>query len=451
MLITGCAAPIVRDVHKPFLNHTRCSIPSMMAYAGDKDTLYFKDIDKRYNYDGELVMTKNRYIKGEDNFELARSQIISCSERGYHMISDIEKLVLSCANDFTFYKTPLHDSYLVPGYKYPIDPRFIHEIQCSKAGMYSADDALDIYKRSDWMRDNLKEYDPRRKSEDFKIIELALVKHDRLEEERLAYFASEIRSHKFIKAMMKYRELLNRAGGVVDSNVLVSETLEKILRNKIGHGISRNITNEAEYNFVRSTVKDEGILKQIEAELFSPYEGSMLESFSEEAKVRIIESAIEIKGFKKIEVYARTPSRLYFLNANIKDPKAVHHFNNYYFWLYPDKFKHLNNATKLSYIESSIKYNIEDVESKNENLRIDYISTVFSNNYKRHPLLLVVWAGVLRNYNEMNKPSLSLFEAEAYYKLGLRSKAKSLIDNWLSIYGKKNKWYRKVVGLYSKL
>jgi len=448
-LITGCAAPIVRDIHKPSSKRTDCSLPTMMAYAGDLDKLYFEGIDKRY-LNGELLITRNRYVRGQDNFELARNEIISCSKQGYYKVSEIEKLVLSCADNFTIYKTPIYSKYLNPKYTSPIDPRFVHDIHCSKAGLDNANDALEIYKNSTWLRNHVRDYHSQRVTDDIKFIEITLVKHDIFEEERLAYFKKVIDTHGFIKAMNLYKNLLSSAG-IHDSEKEISKILEKITKGNLGTYFFKYIKNEAEYNFVRSTVMDKDVLKKFETDIFNGFEKAW-HSFSNESKVRIIESAIEIEGIKKVEVYANTPSRLHFINENIKDLKALRDFNYYFYRYHETEFKNLNDVTKVSFIDLLIESFSENAKSKNEIVRMDYISTGFSNNYKagRH-LGVIVYAEVLRNYNKMNKPSLSLFEAEAYYELGFRSKAKSLIDNWLATYGKKNKWYRKVLELYSKL
>ncbi len=461
--IVGCATPVSNHTYKANTYQTNgdlnCSAKNFLAYSGKKDQMYLTYTRTFYHYNSyDEYKISNSYVKGLADFDKARSQLLDCSK--LHPSFFVRKLLRSCAVDFTSIK------------EYPVYPRkdskgrsVKHEYFCDKTGLYNRKDAFQIYNSTDWLIDDLEEGERRRPTNNsenvFEGSINVLFINDPTSRKLVEAFHGIMKSLGFTRALEVFKGAI-RGVDQQKKNEFVNNIVSKIPELYLNQPKKYYGTNFG--NAFRSSDDIEAINKIMTrnifldrvngyyfwggAERFLQFYGELRSTIMN----RVYQQALENDEMDSAIHYVNDGAGLDLINEKIDDKKFVSKTHADFYFRRFDNVQSLKKDTKQRVIDAVIKARYENSKLKHQTLRVDYVSTKFAEAYKaKSSLEIIIWAGVLRNYNKMDKPSLKLFEAEAYYNQGFRIKAKSLIDDWLTIYGKKNKWYRKVLGLYSKL
>ncbi len=455
-LLSGCATEIRKSFIKSEFykgdGKTDCSISNMRAFAGTKGQLYISTSRAFYNYKKTDIMWETEsYITGLDDFELARKQLLSCSKQGRN--SSLIKLVRSCSEDFTTYKTKLVFSSRAN----PIKGRvYTQTISCNKAGLYSSKDAFDIFKNSQMLKDdynNILSYNAR--SIDRIEDDIPTFIMNGLHDEKLLLITSKlIASLGLEKTKMIIWSALQKEGKPYSDDLIFISILNEMALgySESNQGYDIRIKDPFDLNYLNKNISNGVFLDMINLN-FNYASSKDFKYLNEISKIRVIESGIKKGRMYYFDSEVRIP--ISFINNKISDTEYVHHMNVKYYEKNKNDKSRINNLdhkTQWTIIESVVKEKIIKAELKHPLVRVDYVSTEFAKAYKSNISSdIVVWAGVLRNYKKINKPSLKYFEAQALFDIGRKHDSKIRLDEWLDAYGKKNKWYRKVIALYGSL
>jgi hypothetical protein len=152
--------------------------------------------------------------------------------------------------------------------------------------------------------------------------------------------------------------------------------------------------------------------------------------------------------------YAKDYGKVYNKLLNMEYRKAMKDYNVSSFNYFINKYG--KNTTKSAL--DKMKLERDWLKAKNsydgldDTIKIDMIKTDLKGYLKNldYRSALISFR-FLKDLNQLNTPAMIYYYADTLAKNGRRVKAKSMCQKWLNTFDKSNKYYSKVIELYSKV
>ena len=389
IVLNGCVSHsgVYRNDLRGSDNKIQCSSANLVKYSTEKGV-------KTYAYTrSRSGGGKHYYVYGDKNRKIAKNIIKACASNSWGGNEEkyINHALRHCAAEFKGFKIPVHP----PSRSYEIGWKYL---SCVDMGLKNKKDAFNIYRES--------KYAKRETTKD------------------------------------KYYPLLDNANPYIINDIFDENHIEmfyKIIAKYNGSNSTHFDQIIAEYTKMinENHVKTPGV---VIAKLLNVLSEKIV---SDPNKYKLTSTFKSYRIVNKFNEVVTNEAVLDRINENFYDSVSIY---------YGPRMRKLSIKTRLNVIDSMVRININKLNSKHKTLRKDLAATNFATAYKskKHEEV-VIWGDILRKYGKMNNASLQFFEAEAYYKINLNAMAKKKLDRWLDLYGKNNKWYRKVISLYNRM